>query len=114
MNVNEIPIEFQSGGCQFIGVIHRPAAPNRRGVVILTGGHRCGPHRWFVLQAREWAMAGYPVLSFSSRGTGESEGRRGDVESVEADLSSAIDEFFRHEPSLEEVVLWGVCFEDRK
>ena len=110
MNAIEIPVEFQSGGCQLFGIIHRPAIPNRRGVVILTGGNRCGPHRWFVLQAREWAMAGYPVLNISTRGTGDSEGTYDGIDSVEADLSSAIDEFFRREPGLEEVVLWGVCF----
>lgn len=109
MKTNEIPIEFQCAGCQLFGVIHRPVVPNRRGIVILTGGYCCGPHRWFVLQARDWALAGYPVLRFSTQGTGDSEGGRAGLDDVQADLSSAIDEFFRREPSLEEVILWGVC-----
>ena len=111
MAPDEVPVEFECAGNQLFGVIHHPRVPNRRGVVILTGGYRCGPHRWFVLQARQWARAGYPVMRFSAPGTGESEGSRRRCKDLPSVLAKAIDEFFRHEPCLEEVVLWGLCAE---
>jgi hypothetical protein len=109
MSLSEIPFDFQCAENQLFGVLHLPPVPNRRGVVILTGWNRCGPHRWYVLQARQWARAGYPVMRLSARGTIDSGGDGTSFEDLQHGLAGAINEFFRREPSIEEVVLWGFC-----
>lgn len=109
MSLGEIPFDLQCAGNQLFGVLHLPSVPNRRGVVILTGWNRCGPHRWYVLQAREWARAGYPVMRFSAPEASNSEGDGPSFEDLRHNLAGAIDEFFRRAPSIEEVVLWGFC-----
>lgn len=109
MNLRETAVDYSSSGSQLIGVIHRTAESSKRGVVMLCGKHRGGPHRWYVTQAREFAKAGIPVLRFSARGEAENEGNCIDSEDYLLDLRMAIDEFFRREASLNEIVLWGLC-----
>lgn len=93
------------------GILHLPAQPLARGVLIVTGGpqYRAGSHRQFVLLARRLADAGIPVLRFDYSGMGDSEGERRDFEQIGPDLHAAIRHFFHAVPGLRELVLWGLC-----
>ncbi|MFQ5467236.1 MAG: hypothetical protein ACE5DS_03780, partial [Kiloniellaceae bacterium] len=59
-----IPLAFPCRGDALIGVLHVPAAPGPRGVVIIPGApqYRVGSHRQFVALARDLAVAGIAVL----------------------------------------------------
>src|SRR3546814_10054701 len=96
---------------ELVGILHRPAAAARRGVLIVGGGpkYRAGSHRQFLLIARRLAEQGYPVLRFDHRGIGDSDGPYLGFEALDADIAAAIDAFVAHCPQVEEVVLWGLC-----
>jgi uncharacterized protein len=81
------------------------------GVVVIVGGpqYRAGSHRQFVLLARAIAEAGYPVLRFDYRGMGDSTGEQRDFLQVTPDIAAAMDTLQRKVPSVERVVLWGLC-----
>lgn len=102
---------FASDGERLYGVLHQPAQPCRFGVLIVHGrpATRVGKHRLFVLLAREWASAGYPVMRFDYRGTGDSGGEVITIEETSKDLASAIDAFIANVPGLQQVALWGLC-----
>lgn len=104
-------VRFRCGQCWLIGVLHLPARPLPRGLLIVTGGpqYRIGSHRQFVLLARRLSDAGIPVLRFDYRGMGDSEGEARDFEQIEADLHAAVQHFFSELPALRELVLWGLC-----
>ncbi len=93
------------------GVLHRPAEPSPRGVVIVVGGPqtRVGSHRQFVLLARAIADAGVPVLRFDYRGMGDTGGAPRDFTGIEADVGAGIDELCEAVPAVREVFLWGLC-----
>lgn len=109
--VSELPVQFPCAGDELVGVFHLPAAPRKRGVVIITGGpqYRAGSHRQFALLARRLAERNIAVLRFDYRGMGDSEGEPRSFEDVEADVQAAIDTLFERVPVLDEVVLWGLC-----
>ncbi|MET0962240.1 MAG: hydrolase 1, exosortase A system-associated [Noviherbaspirillum sp.] len=114
MTIEERGISFACEGCWLYGVLSLPqpsARPARRGVVLVVGGpqYRVGSHRQFTLLARELAQQGVPVLRFDYRGMGDSEGAIRDFEDVVPDLRAAIDAFIAQAPSVQEVVLWGLC-----
>jgi exosortase A-associated hydrolase 1 len=94
-----------------IGVLHRPAQPAARGVLIVTGGpqYRAGSHRQFVLLGRHLAAHGIAVMRFDYRGMGDSEGNPRPFEQIDDDLRAAIRALFATLPSLRELVLWGLC-----
>jgi len=114
MNVvvaTERAFSFSCGGDALIGILHLPAAPLPRGVVVVVGGpqYRAGSHRQFTLLARQLAASGIPVLRFDYRGMGDSEGAMRAFDDVTEDLRTALDHFFAEVPELREVVLWGLC-----
>jgi exosortase A-associated hydrolase 1 len=104
-------LSFECDGCRLIGVLHLPAKPATRGVLIVTGGpqYRVGSHRQFVLLARHLAAAGVPVMRFDYRGMGDSGGDQRNFDQVGDDLRAAIGQFFRALPGLRDIVLWGLC-----
>ncbi len=104
-------LSFTCAGQTLYGVASLPDAPHRRGVLIVVGGpqYRAGSHRQFTLLARALAEQGIAAMRFDYRGMGDSEGEMRDFEHVGEDLREAIDAFFRAEPALREVVLWGLC-----
>lgn len=112
MHSCEEALTFDCTGDTLVGILHRPAAPSRRGVVIVVGGgpqYRAGGHRQLTLWSRSISAAGYPVLRFDYRGMGDAHGSfRGFVD-VDDDIRSAIDTLQRHVPEVDEVVLWGEC-----
>jgi uncharacterized protein len=42
--------------------------------MVAAGAYRVGPHRQFLLLARDWAADGIPVMRFDYQGQGDSEG----------------------------------------
>ncbi|MFK3739410.1 hydrolase 1, exosortase A system-associated [Massilia sp. TN1-12] len=109
--VTQQALAFPCEGDTLYGVLHLPARPAPRGVVIVVGGpqYRAGSHRQFVLLARTLAARGIPVLRFDYRGMGDSEGEPRVFDAVDADLRAAIDALFAHVPGLRDVALWGLC-----
>lgn len=107
----EQPLEFACAGQRMLGVLARPAAPSRLGVLVVVGGpqYRAGSHRQFVLLARALAAAGVPVLRFDLRGMGDSDGSRTEFYDADADVDAALSAFQAALPGLERIVLWGLC-----
>jgi exosortase A-associated hydrolase 1 len=81
------------------------------GVLIVVGGpqYRVGSHRQFLLLSRRLASEGYPVMRFDYRGMGDGGGTMRSFEDVSADIGAAIDAFQHHCPSVQRIVLWGLC-----
>ncbi len=107
----ETPLIFDCRGTQLLGLLHRGAADAERAVVVVVGGpqYRVGSHRQFVLLARHLAGAGIPTLRFDYRGMGDSEGNPRPFDTIQDDLTAAIDRLFQELPALQQVVLWGLC-----
>lgn len=108
--MSEMPIVFGCAGDQLVGIVHAaPAA--QTGVVIVVGGpqYRVGSHRQFVLMARDLARAGFAVLRFDYRGMGDSEGPMQGFEHARDDIRAAIDALQAAQPSVRQLVLWGLC-----
>lgn len=111
MKYTEQPILFPCEGETLLGILVQPQTPAGTGVVIVVGGpqYRAGSHRQFVLLSRALAAAGYPVLRFDYRGMGDSTGEPRDFQGVSEDISAAIDSLQKAQPTVRQVVLWGLC-----
>jgi exosortase A-associated hydrolase 1 len=111
MRFEERAVAFDCGADRLYGVATVPAAPSRRGVLVVVGGpqYRAGSHRQFVLLARRLAEAGIAAMRFDYRGMGDSEGAPRDFEAIGDDLRAATDHFLATVPEVQEVVLWGLC-----
>jgi len=108
----ERPLVFEIAGESLLGILHDGTGGQREfGILIVVGGpqYRVGSHRQFVLTARVWAAAGFPVMRFDYRGMGDSTGEPRTFEAVHDDIGAAIDAMFRECPSLDRVVLFGLC-----
>lgn len=107
------PIIFECDGDRLVGVLHSTDDGERSkiGVLVVVGGpqYRVGSHRQFVVMARAFASAGFPVMRFDARGMGDSDGDHPGFDRVDSDTRSAIDAFMRSRRGLEGVVLWGLC-----
>jgi exosortase A-associated hydrolase 1 len=112
MNFDEQAITFPCNASWLYGIVTLPQQQSaRRGVLIVVGGpqYRVGSHRQFALLARDLASQGIPAMRFDYRGMGDSDGDARTFEGVGNDVRSAIDQFFSTVPSMEEVVIWGLC-----
>jgi len=96
-----------------LGVLTTPrmAQPPRTGVLVVVGGaqYRTGSHRQFVHLARTLAQAGHPVLRFDLTGMGDSPGLVAPFDATEGDVGAAVQALLVAAPSLQKVVLWGLC-----
>lgn len=114
MNANrETALTFRCSGDDLIGILHHAdqASGSRIGVLIIVGGpqYRVGSHRQFVLMARQFAAAGFPVFRFDYRGMGDSTGSPRSFENVDEDIRAAIGVFRSELPAIQGVVVFGLC-----
>ena len=81
------------------------------GVVVLVGGpqYRVGAHRFFVSLARQLAGQGAAVLRFDHRGMGDAPGEAAGFEHLDPEIDGAIAALMQACPSVERVLLWGLC-----
>ncbi len=114
MSTDERALVFDCAGDEMLGVVTAPAAgatTTAIGVVVVVGGpqYRAGSHRQFVQLARALAADGHSVMRFDVRGMGDSAGAQRDFKTLDDDIAAAIDALQLHDPSLQRIVLWGLC-----
>lgn len=110
--MTEQAVQFDCHGATLVGILHKPAQPKHRGIVVIVGGgpqYRAGGHRQLVLWSRRMCEAGYPVLRFDYRGMGDSSGTFPTFEHIDDDIRAATDALARFVPEVNDVVLWGEC-----
>ncbi|MGC3961905.1 MAG: hydrolase 1, exosortase A system-associated [Rhodocyclaceae bacterium] len=102
---------FACAGATLPAIIEGFDASGETGVLIVVGGpqYRVGSHRQFVLLARALAAAGTPCMRFDYRGMGDAGGAAQDFEETRDDIGAAIDAFQAAMPTVQKVVLWGLC-----
>jgi uncharacterized protein len=110
-NTFETPVIFECHGDKLIGMIHPADTAATIGVLVVVGGpqYRIGSHRQFILLTRHLAEQGIPSMRFDVRGMGDSEGLPCRFDQLDDDIRAAIDYFLASCPSLQHVVLWGLC-----
>ncbi|PRC90938.1 Exosortase A system-associated hydrolase 1 [Solimicrobium silvestre] len=111
MHYEEMALSFTCQSQQLVGVLSQPEQAGQSGVLIIVGGpqYRAGSHRQFTLLARQLAARGIPVMRFDYRGMGDSTGEPINFDNIDADLSAALDYFCAIAPSIQSIVLWGLC-----
>ncbi|MDR3368479.1 hydrolase 1, exosortase A system-associated [Rhodoferax sp.] len=111
MNFLEQAVVTPCEGESLVGILSQPEQPGTLGMVMVVGGpqYRVGSHRQFVLLARCLANAGFPVLRFDHRGMGDSSGERMLFDNIQEDIGVALDTLLHQCPSVQRVVLWGLC-----
>ncbi len=111
MTYRELSSSFDCDGHALVGIVSVPAAPRSTGVVIVVGGpqYRAGSHRQFVLLARAIVACGFAVLRFDYRGMGDSDGAQRNFEQIDGDIAAAMAALRRDVPTVERIVLWGLC-----
>ena len=94
-----------------LGIVSKPQVAGRVGMVVVVGGpqYRVGSHRQFLKLAHRLAGEGHGVLRFDYRGMGDSEGEARSFESIGEDIDVAVQTLQRVCPTVEKVVLWGLC-----
>ena len=107
----EQALVFSCGGQLLLGILTPAPATARLGMVVVVGGpqYRVGSHRQFVQLARHMAAAGFPTLRFDVRGMGDSPGATPSFEALHNDIEAAVDALVAYEPSLQGVLLFGLC-----
>lgn len=110
MRFEQRALRFVCEGSCMVGIIDVPERPIERGLLVITDSaqYRVGGHRQFALLSRTLAGRGIPVMRFDHRGCGDSEGEARACDTIEADIRTAMSEFFMQMPDMKEVVLWGL------
>jgi exosortase A-associated hydrolase 1 len=119
--VDERGLVFDCQGSALVGVLSTPAERRadgkvpmplqKWGVLVVVGGpqYRVGSHRQFVQLARALASDGFATLRFDVRGMGDSAGAARSFETLDDDLAAALNTMLAQLPSLQGVVLYGLC-----
>ena len=107
---SERPVVFRCEGAELIGIVNYPDNATR-GIVLISGGdqYRVGSHRLFVQLARNLAAAGIAVMRYDHRGIGDNSGKYDGFENTFPDIKSAVEKFLDTAPSLEHIILCGLC-----
>lgn len=108
----EIPVIFDCDSASLCGITTVPKNANySKGILFIVGGpqYRVGVSRQTVLFARHFAKAQIPSFRFDHRGIGDAEGDAQRFDSIDRDISAAIDCFLHQIPTLSSVVLFGLC-----
>ena len=103
---------FECAGEQLVAITTVPESPAcSTGVLLIVGGpqYRVGSHRQFVHLCRKLAKHGIPSMRFDGRGMGDATGAKRDFDQFDDDVSAAADYFRRNVPSVDRIVLWGLC-----
>ncbi len=105
----ERPVVYCCQGEPVVGILH--VADGSTGVLMVVGGPqvRAGSHRLYVQQARHIARQGTPVFRFDTRGMGDSGGHLPGFEQLLPDIQSALAAFRTECPTVQRLVLWGLC-----
>jgi uncharacterized protein len=112
MTLTHTPVTFDCAGDALTGIVTAPRdATPRIGVVIVVGGPqtRVGSHRAFLKLAAALATRGMAVLRFDTRGMGDSHGEFPGFAALDDDTVAAIAALKQQHPSVEKLVLWGLC-----
>jgi uncharacterized protein len=111
MNFVERAIAFDCEGERLVGIVAEPEYAGTLGIVLVVGGpqYRVGSHRQFVQLARRLASTGMPVVRFDYRGMGDSTGPALHFGQTAPDIAAAVDALLAASPTVEKVVLWGLC-----
>jgi len=88
------PVTFMNDGEQIVGMLHVPSLKEEERaptILMLHGftGHKSEAHRFFVHVARSLCNAGFLVLRFDFRGSGDSDGEFEDM-TVPGEVSDAV------------------------
>ncbi|WP_213999937.1 hydrolase 1, exosortase A system-associated [Arsukibacterium sp.] len=109
-------IIVQSGDDKLSAILHDTPATNAdealaTGVLIIVGGpqYRVGSHRQFVKLSRALANAGISSLRVDFSGMGDSEGELQPFYANKQAIQQAIDTFINQNPTISQVVIWGLC-----
>jgi len=111
--MTEQAVQFQSHQGAFsqtlVGIV--TPASGSTGLLIVVGGpqYRVGSHRQFVKMCRAAAAQNIPAFRFDVAGMGDSSGEPTPFYQQATDIHAAINEFFKQQPQLISVVLWGLC-----
>ena len=105
------PVVFECADETLLGIAAIPDCPADVGVLVIVGGaqYRIGSHRQFLLLSRQLAGEGIACMRFDFRGMGDGSGALRDFEGGGEDIRAALDVFSKTYPSLQRVVLWGLC-----
>ncbi|MET0087450.1 MAG: hydrolase 1, exosortase A system-associated [Sedimenticola sp.] len=108
---HEIPVQISCKNEILSAIHHGSESETSKGVLIVVGGpqYRVGSHRQFVQLSRALAASGFPVLRFDYRGMGDSTGSFSGFEDISEDINCAIDSFQRINPTVQEIIIWGLC-----
>lgn len=114
MRHTEHALAFQCEGDELIGIVSVPDGADQApetGLLIVVGGpqYRVGSHRLFVSLARLAARQGLAAMRFDHRGMGDGLGTTHTFESIVPELHAAIDALQQQVPTINKVVLWGLC-----
>jgi exosortase A-associated hydrolase 1 len=111
MSYEETAFFFPCMDESLLGVMAIPEDSRPSGVLIVVGGpqYRIGSHRQFVHLSRNLAARGISCMRFDYRGMGDSTGAMRTFEDIQPDIQAAVDAFLVRQPSLEGVVVWGLC-----
>lgn len=107
----EQAVIFDCAGERMLGIVSPAHRAGTLGLLILVGGpqYRVGSHRQFLLLARRLAQSSVPVMRFDYRGMGDSSGEMRSFEHMLPDITAAMSAFKAAVPSVEGIVLWGLC-----
>lgn len=111
MSVSEAAFLFDCQGDSLPGILASAGPSPTLGVLIVVGGpqYRVGSHRQFVRMARALADDHTAVMRFDVRGMGDGEGAQRSFDMLDPDIMAAINAFKVKVPTLERVVLLGLC-----